>query len=183
MPSLSKHSIKIIFICYSCFIASCDTKPRTLSAIASDSIISRQDSLRIREEVDSTTQSIIKDALFDTAGLSTSPVKVVNTRLVKREYSNYKDISITYKNVSGKDISAIRFKWYGLNAFDEPADMGIGSVIDKGFGSGFTDDELRSGKTSSGEWEILSQDAKKVVLAWPYEVVFTDGSKWKTSSN
>jgi len=135
--------------------------------------------IEARRRTDSVIKASTKKALFDTAGLYLSPVKVIQARLVKKEYSNYRDISLTYKNVSGKAIEGIRFRWYGENTFGEPADLGSSGLYNEGFGSGFTDETLKPGKTSSGEWAILSRDAKKIVLAWPYEVVFKDGTKWK----
>ena len=91
------------------------------------------------------------------------------------------DIRLTYKNVSDKNISAIRFKWYGENSFGEPADMG--NYNHDGFGAGYDDEGLRKGRTVTNQWSILSRDARKVVDVWPYEVVFADGSRWKTSTN
>ena len=44
---------------------------------------------------------------------------------------------------------------------------------------GFDDAGLRPGKSKTGEWSILSRNAKKIVLVWPYEVVFEDGTKWE----
>lgn len=129
----------------------------------------------IDEEADSIVRAKIKEFRFDTAGLSVAPVLILKARMVEKEYSTYKDIALTYKNVSGKKIEAIRFAWYGENAFGEPADMGIGH---DGFGGGFTDDPLKPGKTESGTWSILSRDGKKVILAWPTEVVFEDNTKW-----
>ncbi|MDB5280689.1 MAG: hypothetical protein JWR61_5644 [Ferruginibacter sp.] len=134
--------------------------------------------LKAKKMTDSLIQASTKEALFDTLGLSQAPVKVLSSRLVKQEYSNYKDISLTYKNVSDKKIQAIRFRWYGINAFGEPADMGSSGLL-AGFGSGFHDEQIRPGKTQTSEWSIMSRDGKKIVLAWPYEVAFTDGSKWK----
>lgn len=136
------------------------------------------DSMDIARRTDSATQAVIKDALFDTAGISQAPVKVLSAKLVKQEYSNRKDIRLAWKNVSGNKIAAIRFKWYGLNAFGEPADMGSSGII-KGMGGGLADRSLAPGKTDSGEWSIMSNDGKKIVLAWPYEVAFEDGTKWK----
>lgn len=115
-------------------------------------------------------------AQYDTGGLYLAPVKVLSAKFTKKEYSTYKDISLTYKNVSSKIVSGIRFKWYGENAFSEPADMS--GIID-GWGTGFTDEELRPGKTDSGTWGLLSKDGKRVLIAYPYEVAFKDGSKWK----
>lgn len=152
---------------------SCDTadKPPEYKSVA--------ESLEVRRKVDSIVQTSMKNAFFDTVGLSNAPVKVLSAKLIKKEYSNFKSMSLSYKNVSGKTIAAIRFKWYGENAFGEPADMG--SSMQEGFGGGFTDETLRPGKTGSGVWSILSRDGKKVVLAWPYEVAFEDGTKWKSN--
>lgn len=115
-------------------------------------------------------------AKYDTAGLYLAPVKVLSAKFVTKEYSNYKDISLSWKNVSSKKISAIKFKWYGINAFNEPADMG---GLQEGWGSGFSDDGLRAGGTDYGTWSILSKDGKKVLIAYPYEVAFDDGTKWE----
>jgi hypothetical protein len=49
----------------------------------------------------------------------------------------------------------------------------------KGWGAGFTDSELGIGTTTYGTWEILSKDGKKILIAYPYEVAFTDGTKWE----
>ena len=114
-------------------------------------------------------------AKYDTGGLYLAPIKVLNAKFITKEYSNYKDISLRYKNISNKVVTAIRFKWYGENAFNEPADMG---GLNAGWGGGFTDDVLRPGSSELGEWSILSKDGKKVLIAYPYEVVFKDGTKW-----
>lgn len=144
-----------------------------------DSLISNEREAEIRDSLKQVVDKSITNSLIDTAGLSKSPVKVLSAKLNKREYSNYRDISIKFKNVSGKAISGIKFKWYGVNAFNEPADMG-NSVLE-GFGGGFTDDELRPGKIQESEWSILSRDGKKVKIAWPHEVAFADGTTWKLS--
>ena len=47
-----------------------------------------------------------------------------------------------------------------------------------GWGGGFTDDKLRPGATEYSKWDILSGDGKKILIAYPYEVVFEDGTKW-----
>jgi hypothetical protein len=106
---------------------------------------------------------------------SNDPVQVIKAVFFEEEYSSYKSMKVTYRNISGKKISAIKFKWTGENAFGEPADMG--SSLD-GIGAGFTDDVLGIAKTRTSEWSILSRDGKKVTKAWAYEVVFADGTKW-----
>jgi hypothetical protein len=115
-------------------------------------------------------------AKYDTGGLYFAPIKVLSAKFVSKEYSNYKDIALRFKNVSNKAVTAIRFKWYGENAFNEPADMG---GLQEGWGGGFTDDALRPGATDYGQWSILSRDGKKILIAYPYEVAFKDGTKWE----
>ena len=132
---------------------------------------------RARESTDSVLNKIASDVYMDTAGLSKGPVKVIKAVLFKEEYSSYRDIRVTYKNVSKKTVAAIKFRWKGTNAFGDPADMG--SSLQEGYGGGFTDDSLRPGRTEVSEWSILSKDGKKVELAWAYEVVFADGTKWE----
>jgi hypothetical protein len=131
---------------------------------------------RAQKITDSLVRAIKKKALFDTVGLYKAPVKILTAKVVKVEYSNTKNVYLAYKNVSGKTIKGVKFRWYGMNAFDEPADLG--DYSNEGFGGGFDDDILRPNKTDSGTWNIYSRDAKKIVLAWPYEVSFSDGSKW-----
>ncbi|MBS1773147.1 MAG: hypothetical protein JST82_09805 [Bacteroidetes bacterium] len=114
--------------------------------------------------------------LYDTTGLYAAPVKVLNARFTHKDYSTYKDVTLTFKNVSGKKISAIRFRWYGINAFNEAADMT--GMID-GWGGGFDDDALRIGETRTATWDALSRDGKKIQIAFPYEVAFDDGTNWK----
>jgi hypothetical protein len=143
--------------------------------------------LKIKGEAfaDSVVRAITKANLFDTLGVAAGPIRILSSRIVEKEYSTYKDISLTYKNVSDKKIEAIRFRWYGENVFGEPADMGtsIGLKGSEGFGAGFVDDPLGPQKTRTSEWSINSRDAKKVVKVWPYEIVFSDGSKWKSTQN
>lgn len=116
-----------------------------------------------------------KESFMDTTGIYLAPVKVTRAVFFREEYSSFYSVRLNYKNVSGKDIQAIRFEWYGENAFSEPADMGSGS---DGHGRGFSDDLLRSGSSTSGAWSILSRDGKKIIGARAYEVAFADGTKW-----
>lgn len=122
-------------------------------------------------------QELQKNYLFDTAGLYKAPIKVLKARPVDKEYSNYRDVYISFKNVSSKTIEGVKFRWYGENAFRKPAELGNSGV--PGFGGGFTDETLRPGKTSNGTWEVFSKDAKKIILAWPIEVSFSDGTSWE----
>lgn len=105
------------------------------------------------------------------------PVKIISTRLFKNQYSTFKNIRLTFKNVSSQNIHAIKFQWYTENALAEPSNLR--SFFTRGESSGlYTADVLKPGKTSSVIFEEFSSDAKKVIAARPYEVVFSDGTKW-----
>ena len=103
------------------------------------------------------------------------PVEIISSRPYREDdYSRFKGVELTYKNISKKAIAGIRFHWIGINAFGDPADMGA----EQGSGGGFDDDELRPGHTTTSQWEIHSNDLKKLTKVWVYEVAFKDGSKW-----
>lgn len=136
------------------------------------------DSLKIQNQVDDYMEKLDLSIKWDTAGFSKSGLIITNAKFFTEEYSSYKSVRLTYKNVSGKRIKAIRFKWYGVNAFGEPADCG--SINDDGFGGGFDDSGLGSGKTTYGVWGILSRDGDEIIKAWATEIVFEDGTKWKS---
>nr|WP_068890373.1 hypothetical protein [Pedobacter panaciterrae] len=160
-------------------LISCNVKPVQTEAEKNaqlDSFSMEKYGKTSEERIKDMTNEVIDKAFFDTSGLSKSPVKVTRAILFKKEYSSYRDIRLTYKNISRKPVAGIKFRWRGINAFGDPADMG---GTQEGYGGGFTDDVLKPGKTETGEWSILSRDGKKVVLAWPIEIAFTDGSKWE----
>lgn len=159
-------------ILFFCFIISC-TEPTSKEKPA-DGL--DKETPEFQAKVDSMVQATMKKALFDTIGLWNAPVTVTKARLIEQEYSSYRNVRLTFKNISDKKIEGIKFKWYGENAFGEPADMG--STID-GFGYGNTDETFPKGRTLTLTWNVLSRDGKKIILAWPTEVVFSDGTKWK----
>lgn len=154
-----------------CVFASCnnsENKPKV------DNLTSLETSIK----VDSMVKAKMKEVkMADTVGVSDCGLVVTSAKLVKGDYDKY--VRLTYKNVSGKDISAIRFKWYVENAFGEPSNIGI---LGDGFGAGYDDTGLKKGKTVSNQWSLSGEDAKKIVNAWPYEIVFEDGTKWKSES-
>lgn len=125
-------------------------------------------------------EDVHKDVLMDTVGLSTAPVQIIKASIVNKEYSSYRDVRLTYKNTSGKKIDAISFSWYGEDAFGKPADLG--NYAAEGYGGGWVDIPLGIGSQRTNEWSVSSNRAKKITLAWPSEVVFSDGSKWKIGS-
>lgn len=126
---------------------------------------------------DNIERTIIDEVFGDTLGLYQSPINVKSFKIIKSESGNYRNVKLTYKNNSMKTVTAIKFRWKGLNAFDEPADLG--SAFADGYGSGFTDVILKQGKSQTSVWPVLSRDAKELTLAWVTEVVYEDGSKWK----
>jgi len=175
--------MKRLFLPMLCLLSGCkNDQQRNLEH--ADSLIAESKKqlqyYKISTMADSIMKADTKTIMFDTVGVGSGPVVVTSSAFVEKQYSNFKDMHLKYKNVSGKKIDAIRFRWYGENAFGEPADMGTSP--ERGFGGGFTDSPLLPGKTGSGTWGILSRDGKRIIAAWAYEVVFSDGSKWKSSS-
>lgn len=124
------------------------------------------------------TETHLTGILTDTSGVWQAPIKILKARATQKEYSNYRDVFLSYKNISNKRIKAIRFQWYGLNAFGEPADMGVM----RGLGGGYSDDRMSPGQIQNGTWSVLSRDLDSVTLAWPTEVVYTDNTKWKLTN-
>lgn len=160
------------------FLVSCNQKKQNdkniTKSITEDSI-----EILANKAVDSAIRSVhtnddFKGSFSNKKIVKNYPVEVLSAEFIKRSYSNYKDVRIKYKNVSDKKIEAIRFEWYGENAFGEPADMGTSD----GKGQGFTDDPIHPGKSDSGVWSVLSSDGKKIIGARAYEVVFSNGTKW-----
>ncbi len=115
---------------------------------------------------------------WDTVGMTQSGIIVTDARFVREEYSRFKTVRIRYKNVSGKKIRAIKFKWHGTDAFGDPADCG---GYDPGFGGGITDDPISNGSTETKYWDVLSNNGDKITMAWPTEVAFADGTKWEST--
>jgi hypothetical protein len=175
VPVLNFGMRKILLFALVSVMLSCNnnnSKSRDIDSIGSQSA---------DEYADSLTNALIEEseekAFGDTTGYHKSPVQVLKSRMVDKEYSNYRDVELRYKNVSDKTVSAIKFQWYGLNAFNEPADLGNSFV--QGFGGGFSDDILKPGKSNTSQWSVLSRDGKKITKAWVTEVAFTDGTKWE----
>lgn len=130
--------------------------------------------------IDSFKTEALNNAFFDTIGVDHSGLEIVSVQIIEPAGSLYKDISITVKNVSGKPVEAFRLKWYGLTAFGEPADF---DLMQPGFGGGQDDHFLDVGKQETYTWTYASKNVKHIVKAWPREVVFKDGTKWKSSVN
>ncbi len=122
-------------------------------------------------------QESYDQVLGDTVGVSLSPIKILSFRIVNSESGSYRNVELTYKNISDKKVSAIRFAWKGQDAFGEPADLG--NNFAEGYGGGFMDHALKAGKAKTSEWEILSRNASKLTAAWCTEAVYEDGSKWQ----
>ena len=105
-----------------CFLVSCSNEEKGIKGI--DQVSTEQkkidreslSDLELKARAKVVTDSLIKDAvksaLFDTVGLSTSPVKVLKYYLYQEEYSQFKNISLSYKNISRKITKIINRKSY-----------------------------------------------------------------------
>ncbi len=105
-----------------------------------------------------------------------SDIKIIKARLSKNPYSDHKDIYITFKNLSKKPIKAIKFEWFCINSFDEPANgkyfYGQGRYKEKYVNL------IKPGEIQTEHWEDFSTDASKITKIRAYYIVYTDGSKW-----
>nr|WP_294787026.1 hypothetical protein [uncultured Flavobacterium sp.] len=106
-----------------------------------------------------------------------SPIKIIKATLHKSQYSNHKDIRVTFKNSGTKSIKAIKFEWFCINSFEEPAN---GRYF---YGEGrFTENSvylLKPNQEKTEFWEDFSTDADKITEIRAYYIVFTDGTKWE----
>lgn len=173
---MKKQTILSIIITSLIFIISCDGKGPNVAKDNRKAL----DSINAKLWTDSTIKKMDKDITEkiineDTIGMYLAPVKILSSKVVKSESGSYRNVYLEFKNLTNKKIEAIKFSWYGLNAFGEAASMGI---VD-GYGGGFTDRGLAANGSDSGEWEVLSRDLKKIKIAWIKEVVFEDGTKWQ----
>ena len=50
--------------------------------------------------------------------------------------------------------------------------------IESGSGGGFDDEGLKSGRTTTSQWEINSSNLHKITKARVYEVAFKGATKW-----
>lgn len=160
----------ILLTLASILFISCDKKNRTeAEQVELDK--------KIDSIVDQTIKSTIEGSILDSTGMETSPIVVLQSKIIEKEYSNYRDLYIKFKNVSKKNIEGIKFEWYGVDVFGEPADMGNSYI--SGRGGGFYDEKIKPNKTKEGTYSILSRDAKKIKMIRAYEVIYEDGSFWK----
>lgn len=139
-----------------------------------------QDNNQIKNTTEKNEKEIIdsvKHNFLNIQKSKNSPVKVISSKLLKNQYSDHKDIQLTYKNTTRKNIKAIKFEWYCENVFDKPASGQFFFV--KGISRGHTDILLKPKKLDSKIWEDFSTDAHTIIAARAYYVVFADGSKWE----
>lgn len=130
---------------------------------------------QIEEKKISETDSI-KQSFLDTLNIKESPIKIISYRLLRNQYSDHKDIKLTYKNVSKKRIGAIRFEWYCENSFNKPASGKFFFV--KGKAEGESNIILKPGKTGTKIWEDFSTDAQTIISVRANFVAFSDGTDW-----
>lgn len=167
--------IRLILVVSVLYLASCGQPEKTALQKNQELL----DSLETEREVQKQTDEFMTSLNWDTVGVSNCGIIVTDADFIQEEYSNYKSVRLRYKNVSGKKIKAIKFNWHGVDAFGEPADCG--SYTELGFGGGFDDDPLSVGRSTTSVWSVLSRDGDKITKAWPTEIAFEDGTKWKSS--
>lgn len=165
---------KIIVTFIVIILLSCTNKKsnKTTPIIQDDNHIKNTTEINEKEIIDS-----VKHNFLNTQKSKNSPVKIISFKLLKNQYSDHKDIQLTYKNTTRKNIKAIKFEWYCENVFDKPASGQFFFV--KGISRGHTDILLEPRKTTSKIWEDFSTDAHTIIAARAYFVVYTDGTQWE----
>lgn len=111
---------------------------------------------------------------FNNDEIKKAPVKIISCKYIQDSTSTSKHIEIFYKNVSNKNIVAVRFKWYGLNIYGEPADAG---GMD-GFGGGSSEQHVKPNEEVGVTWDIYSRNGNTIKGCRPEVVIFEDGTKW-----
>jgi len=166
--------MKKILLFITITLLSCTNKKsnKTEPIIPDNSLIKNTEEKKEKEIIDS-----VKHNFLDVQKTKNSPVKILSAKLLKNQYSDHKDIQLTYKNITQKNIKAIKFEWYCENVFDKPASGQFFFV--KGITRGHTDILLKSRKVESKIWEDFSTDAYTIIAARAYYVVFADGTKWE----
>lgn len=80
-------------------------------------------------------------------------------------------VSVSIKNISDKDISAIKFYAVPLDVYGEEL-KGIFAMNHL-----TTDDTIVAGKSETRSWQFLDQEVKTIKL-YVYSVYFSDGTEW-----
>lgn len=128
-----------------------------------------------KKYVDSFHNALLSEVAFDTVGTEQAPIRIVRYELVQNLNGHYKSVTLTYQNISPKNIDAIRFKWYGTDSLRKPVEMGYSAT---GIGGCFDDERLNAGKQRTATWGVLTNKLSIITKVWPTEIVFEDGSKW-----
>lgn len=106
------------------------------------------------------------NSFHDYGKLQDCPVEILSAKIINRRFRN---VRITFKNVSKQRVKIISIRVKGVNKFGEPAKIDIWGVYD--------DEPLLTGKRRTITWPVFGDDAT-AIAAYPYEVVLADGSKW-----
>lgn len=123
------------------------------------------------------TDKLMDSLMFkykNTTNASKFPIKISSVELRKNEYSNFKDIYITFDNIGHKDIQAIKFQWFSINSLNKPSNLR--NFFMKGESCGLTTKIVKKKSSSKVVFNEFSSDANYVIKARVYEVFFTDGT-------
>ncbi|OUL61519.1 hypothetical protein B8T70_15025 [Flavobacterium sp. AJR] len=118
----------------------------------------------------------LKKKYMDTVDREDIPVKILSAKLLKNEYSNFRDIHLVFKNISKKDVQAVKIQWFSVNSLEEPSNLRYFFV--RGESCGLSVKLLKRSMVSKVTFEEFSSDANRVIKARAYEVIFSDGTVW-----
>lgn len=101
-----------------------------------------------------------------------APVKVDSYKFVPSGAGKPAYIEIKFTNVSDKKIQQVRFKWKELNAQGDSLNVGDGDITYA----------YKPKKSGSALFTISNQAVQKISAVFPYEVTYTDNSRWMLSA-
>ncbi len=138
--------------------------------------------------------------LSDTTGLNNAPIKIFSTKLSskvvdtvdqpadnlnhKSHFGRFITIKVKYKNISSKRIIGARLIWLIIDKYGKPVPVGNSKLGNQmGYMGSLAEPEMdfsfAIGETRTDEWEYTSNSGQSIRLAYPQEVEFYDGAKWK----
>ncbi len=161
---------QILLLCL-IFFAACETTPQ--STIAAPLTQNAGNTALTKNEI-------------DTTGLCFAPIKIMSLHSssppAQGLYNNdFKNLSITFKNVCSKTITSIKFKCYGKDTEGKLVDAGY--FIETGPGNDLPAHKLSPKQRTTHHWLVNTAIVKKFTLIYPVAITFEDETEWALSSS
>ena len=169
---MKRFIVSILSILMFIGISSCQSHQEKDNDINS-SLASEKDLNKLKREISDSIENLV---VLDSTGVYKSPVIAKDITVTKSINEDYRIVNISFENVSDKNVIAVKFRWKGLDAFGDKADIG---KLSDGFGDETIEIDIKSGeKISINSLHIKTSNLRKVSNVIPYEVAFEDGTTW-----